>query len=123
MQRDTLGGVMAPFINWFRGLSRNIQISLILAVGVFTPAVSIMFTIVFGGISAVFNIIGFAISMLNWKGVLFFVIVGMFFAAKAGYNWITEEDDFDPDDFESESFNRYYEESMGWLDSQDNGSL
>lgn len=114
---------MAPFINWFRGLSRNIQISLILAVGVFTPAVSIMFTIVFGGISAVFNIIGFAISMLNWKGVLFFVIVGMFFAAKAGYNWITEEDDFDPDDFESESFNRYYEESMGWLDSQDNGSL
>jgi len=70
-----------------------------LAVGVFTPAVSIAFTILFGGISAVFSVIGFALSMLNWKGVLFFIIVGMFFAAKAGYNWImSEEEDIEEDD-------------------------
>ncbi len=90
---------METLVNYFRGLPRNIQISLILAVGVFTPAVSIAFTILFGGISAVFSVIGFALSMLNWKGVLFFIIVGMFFAAKAGYNWImSEEEDIEEDD-------------------------
>lgn len=90
---------METLVNYFRGLPRNIQISLILAVGVFTPAVSIAFTILFGGISAVFSIIGFAFNMLNWKGVLFFVIVGMFFAGKAGYNWImSEEEDIEEDD-------------------------
>jgi hypothetical protein len=31
--------------------------------------------------------------MLYWKGVLFFIIVGMFFAAKAGYNWIMSEEE------------------------------
>ena len=90
---------METLVNYFRGLPRNIQISLILAVGVFTPAVSIAFTILFGGISAVFSVIGFALSMLNWKGVLFFIIVGMFFAAKAGYNRImSEEEDIEEDD-------------------------
>jgi hypothetical protein len=90
---------LETLVNYFRGLPRNIQISLILAVGVFTPAVSIAFTILFGGISAVFSVIGFALSMLNWKGVLFFIIVGMFFAAKAGYNWImSEEEDIEEDD-------------------------
>jgi hypothetical protein len=33
--------------------------------------------------------------LLNWKGVLFFLIVGMFFAAKAGYSWIMDEDEDD----------------------------
>ena len=93
MQCDTLGGVMSSLINWFRGLSRATQITIIIAVGVFTPAVSIAFSIIFGGIGAVFSVIGFALSMLNWKGVLFFIIVGMFFAAKAGYNWIMSEEE------------------------------
>jgi hypothetical protein len=74
-------------------LSRAAQITIIIAVGVFTPAVSIAFSIIFGGIGAVFSVIGFALSMLNWKGVLFFIIVGMFFAAKAGYNWIMSEEE------------------------------
>ena len=90
---------METLVNYFRGLPRNIQISLILAVGVFTPAVSIAFTILFGGISAIFSIIGFALSMLNWKGVLFFFIVGMVFAAKLGYEWVmSEEEDIEEDD-------------------------
>jgi hypothetical protein len=84
---------MSSLINWFRGLSRATQITIIIAVGVFTPAVSIAFSIIFGGIGAVFSVIGFALSMLNWKGVLFFIIVGMFFAAKAGYNWIMSEEE------------------------------
>ncbi len=84
---------METLINWFRGLSRAAQITIIIAVGVFTPAVSIAFSIIFGGIGAVFSVIGFALSMLNWKGVLFFIIVGMFFAAKAGYNWIMSEEE------------------------------
>jgi hypothetical protein len=84
---------LETLINWFRGLSRAAQITIIIAVGVFTPAVSIAFSIIFGGIGAVFSVIGFALSMLNWKGVLFFIIVGMFFAAKAGYNWIMSEEE------------------------------
>jgi uncharacterized membrane protein required for colicin V production len=86
---------MNSLINWFNNLSRNTRILLVVAVCLFTPAVSIAFTIIFGGISAVFSIIGFAFSMLNWKGVLFFFIVGMFFAAKAGYTWIMDEDEDD----------------------------
>lgn len=90
---------METLINWFRGLSRAAQITIIIAVGVFTPAVSIAFSIIFGGIGAVFSIIGFVFSMLNWKGVLFFFIVGMFFAAKAGYSWVmSEEEDIEEDD-------------------------
>ena len=86
---------MNSLINWFNNLSRNTRILLVVAVCLFTPAVSIAFTIIFGGISAVFSIIGFAFNMLNWKGVLFFFIVGMFFAAKAGYTWIMDEDEDD----------------------------
>lgn len=96
---------MNTITNWFNNLSRSTRIILIVAVCLFTPAVSIAFTIIFGGISAVFSIIGFAISMLNWKGVLFFVIVGMFFAAKAGYNWImSEEEDDNSTDVEDNPF-------------------
>lgn len=89
---------MEALVNYFRGLPRNIQITILLAIGVFTPAVSIVFSIVFGGIGAVFNVIGFAFGMLNWKGVLFFVIVGMFFAGKAAYNWIMSEEEIQEED-------------------------
>lgn len=77
---------------------------LIAAVCLFTPAVSIAFTIVFGGISAVFSLIGFVFSLLNWKGVLFFFIVGMFFAAKAGYSWVMSEEEDDTTDVEDNPF-------------------
>lgn len=88
---------MNSLINWFNNLSRNTRILLVVAVCLFTPVVSVAFTILFGGISAAFSIIGFVFSMLNWKGVLFFLIVGMFFAAKAGYTWIMDEDEDDTD--------------------------
>lgn len=89
-----IGGFpLETLINWFRGLSRAAQITIIIAVGVFTPAVSIAFSIIFGGIGAVLSVIGFAFSLLNWKGVLFFVVVGMVFAGKAGYTWIMSEEE------------------------------
>jgi arginine exporter protein ArgO len=88
---------MNSLINWFNNLSRNTRILLVVAVCLFTPVVSVAFTILFGGISAAFSIIGFVLSMLNWKGVLFFLIVGMFFAAKAGYTWVMDEDEDDTD--------------------------
>ena len=86
---------MNSLTTWYNNLSRNMQIAIIVAIGMFTPVVSIAFTILFGGISAIFSLIGFVLSLLNWKGVLFFFIVGMFFAAKAGYTWIMDEDEDD----------------------------
>ena len=90
---------MDTVINWFRGLPRNIQITLMLAVGVFTPIVSIAFTILFGGISAMFSLLGLVLGLLNWKGVLFFAIVGIFFAGKAAINFI---ENYEVDDEETE---------------------
>ena len=84
---------MNSLINWYNNLSRNMQIAIIVAIGMFTPVVSIAFTILFGGISAVFSLIGFVFSMLNWKGVLFFLVVGMVFAAKLGYKWVMDEEE------------------------------
>ena len=86
---------MNTLTTWYNSLTRNTQMAIIVAIGMFTPVVSIAFTILFGGISAAFSIIGFVLSLLNWKGVLFFFIVGMFFAAKAGYTWIMDEDEDD----------------------------
>jgi hypothetical protein len=94
---------MNSLINWYNNLSRNMQIAIIVAIGMFTPVVSIAFTILFGGISAAFSIIGFAFSMLNWKGVLFFLIVGMVLAAKAGYTWVMDEDE-DDNELEDNTF-------------------
>jgi hypothetical protein len=88
MQRDTLGGVMSSLINWFNNLSRNTRILLIIAVCLFTPIVGFTFNIVF-------SVIGLVISLLNWKGVLFFFIVGMFFAVKALYTWVYSEEEED----------------------------
>lgn len=95
---------MEPVINWFRGLPRNIQITLMLAVGVFTPIVSIVFTLFFAGVSGAFSIIGFVLGALDWKGVLFFLVIGIFFAAKAGYNFI--------ENYEVED--TYTEEDTSW---------
>ena len=69
------------------------RIAIIVGVCLFTPIVSVVFTILIGGISAIFSIIGLAFSMLNWKGVLFFFIVGMVFAAKLGYEWVMDEEE------------------------------
>jgi len=95
------GAILEPVINWFRGLSRTVQIIIIGALIVFTPVVSIAFSILFGGISAAFSIVGFMFNILNWKGVLFFLVIGIFFAAKAGYNFIENyevEDTYSEDD-------------------------
>ena len=94
---------MNSLINWYNNLSRNMQIAIIVAIGMFTPVVSIAFTILFGGISAAFSLIGFVFSMLNWKGVLFFFIVGMVLAAKAGYTWVMDEDE-DANELEDNTF-------------------
>lgn len=106
---------MNAIINWFNNLSRSSRYMLIAALCFFTPAVSISLTILFGGISAafsvigfvlslIFNLIGFVFSLLNWKGVLFFIIIGMFFAAKAGYSWVMSEEEDDTTDVEDNPF-------------------
>ena len=79
---------MSSLINWFNNLSRNTRILLTIAVCLFTPIVGFTFNIVF-------SVIGLVISLLNWKGVLFFFIVGMFFAAKALYTWVYSEEEED----------------------------
>jgi hypothetical protein len=84
---------MNSLINWFNGLSRNMRIAILVGVCLFTPIVSVVFTILIGGISAIFSIIGFIFSILNWKGVLFFLVVGMVFAAKLGYEWAMDEEE------------------------------
>lgn len=89
-----IGGFpLEALINWFRGLSRAVQTTIIIAICLFTPVVSIAFSMFFGGIGAACNILGFMLGLLNWKGVLFLVIVGIVFAGKAGYNWIMSEDE------------------------------
>ena len=90
---------MDAIINWWSNLPRSIQISLMLAVGVFTPVVSIVFGIFFNGIGAMFSLLGLVLGLLNWKGVLFFIIVGMFFAGKAAINFI---ENYEVDDEETE---------------------
>jgi hypothetical protein len=90
---------MDAIINWWSNLPRNIQISLMLAVGVFTPVVSIVFGIFFNGIGAMFSLLGLVLGLLNWKGVLFFAIVGIFFAGKAAINFI---ENYEVDDVEIE---------------------
>jgi hypothetical protein len=79
---------MDAIINYYRNLPRTMQITLWLAVGVFTPIVSIVFGMFFNGIGAMFSLLGFVLGLLNWKGVLFFAIVGIFFAGKAAINFI-----------------------------------
>ena len=84
---------MNTIINRFNELNRNTRIAIIVALCVFTPAVSIGFTVLFNGIGAAFSIIGIALGLLNWKGVLFIVIVCGAFIAKALYEWAMEEEE------------------------------
>jgi hypothetical protein len=88
---------MSSLINWFNNLNRNTRIILIVAVCLFTPVVSIAFTVIFGALGIVF-------SLLNWKGVLFFFIVGMVFAVKALYVWVMSEEEDDSTEVEDNSF-------------------
>lgn len=88
---------MSSLINWFNNLNRNTRIILIVAVCLFTPVVSIAFTVIFGALGIVF-------SLLNWKGVLFFFIVGMVFAVKALYAWVMSEEEDDSTEVEDNSF-------------------
>jgi sugar phosphate permease len=86
---------MNTIINRFNELNRNTRIAIIIALCVFTPAVSIGFTVLFNGIGAAFSIIGIALGLLNWKGVLFMVMVCGAFIAKALYTWAMEEEEED----------------------------
>jgi hypothetical protein len=95
---------MNTIINRFNELNRNTRIAIIIALCVFTPAVSIVFTVLFNGIGAAFSVIGIVISLLNWKGVLFMVMVFGAFIAKASYTWAMEEEEEDTQQ-EDDTFN------------------
>ena len=105
---------MDAIINWLKGLSTWQKIALA-AVLFFTPTVGIVFSIVFSGAGALaiiikvifvtfFKIVAFAFGFLNWKGVLFFFVIGMVFAGKRAYQFIQDNDSMD-DDEEDEDFN------------------
>jgi uncharacterized membrane protein required for colicin V production len=94
--------IVDAIINWFNGLSRNTKIALLVAVSIFTPAVGILFSIVFSGIGAIFTVIGFIFGFVNW-GVLFLLIIG--FGGYKGYKWIQENGSLDED---------AEEDDLGW---------
>ena len=97
---------MDAIINWFRNLSRNAQIAILVAVAIFTPAVGILFEIfskgigaffiVLGkGIAAAWNILCFVLGFVNWgvASLLVLVLVGYKF-----YTWINSEHDAEEED-------------------------
>jgi hypothetical protein len=93
-----LNSIVMPFrrdmntiIEWFKDQTRNTQIAIAVAVCVFTPAVSIVLSIFVDGIGAAFSVIGFILSLLNWKGVLFIVMVCAVLIARASYTWVMDE--------------------------------
>jgi DMSO/TMAO reductase YedYZ heme-binding membrane subunit len=86
---------MNTIIEWFKDQTRNTQIAIAVAVCVFTPAVSIVLSILVDGIGAAFSVIGFILSLLNWKGVLFIVMVCAVLIARASYTWVMDEDGTD----------------------------
>lgn len=79
---------MNSLVNWFNNLSRSNRIVLLVAVCMLTPIVSIVGTV------AVY-ILGIVFNLLNWKGILFVLVVGVVFAVKALYTWVNEEDDYE----------------------------
>jgi uncharacterized membrane protein len=81
---------MDTIINWFRGLSRNAQIGIIIALAVFTPVVSVVFSIVFGGIGAIFTVLGFVLGYVNW-GIATLLLLG--YGGFVFYRWINSEDE------------------------------
>ena len=85
---------MDAFINWFRGLSRAAQIAIFVAVAIFTPAVGIIFSIIFNGVGALFTIIGFILGFVNW-GVAFLCALG--FGGYWFYRWINSEEEVEED--------------------------
>jgi uncharacterized membrane protein required for colicin V production len=91
---------METIINWFSNLSRNAKIALLVAVAIFTPAVGILFSIVFSGIGAIFTVVGFVFGFVNW-GVAFLLIIG--FGGYKAYKWIQDNGSFDEEE-EDEDF-------------------
>lgn len=85
---------MDTIINRFRGLSRGTKITIIIALLVFTPIVSIVFSIAFNGIGAAFSIIGFVFSFVNW-GIAFMLLLG--YGAYIAYRWINSDDAVEED--------------------------
>jgi len=92
---------METIINWFRNLSRNAQIAILVAVAIFTPVVGIVFGIFFGAIGAIFNILGFVLGFVNW-GIATLLILG--FGGVKFYQWIKSESD---DEFATEEDNSW----------------
>jgi hypothetical protein len=78
--------------NWFRGLSRTVQFAIIGGLIVFTPVVSMFFSIVFG-------ILGFILGFVQWKTVMLIVLA---FAGYKAYQFFQADlaedttDDTDP---------------------------
>lgn len=97
---------MDTIINWFRELSRNVQIIIILVLCLFTPLVSVAFELMFGFIGAAFSIIGFVLGFINW-GVAFMLALG--FGGYWLYQWVNNNDEeiVDEEDDEDDSWDPF----------------
>lgn len=94
---------METIINYIARMSFVQKAVLVIGLILFTPIVGVVFTLAFGGVqllsawvslllNIVFAMVGFLFSMLNWKGVLFLVIVGLVIGARAAYIYIMNSD-------------------------------
>lgn len=104
---------MDTFINWFRGLSRNAQVAIVIATLIFMPAVVLKagLSVIGKGIAAFFSILGFIVRILgfiggkvNW-GVAFAILCG--YGIYRVYVAFNEGDDATQDDDDDSWLNRY----------------
>lgn len=108
---------MDAFINYFRGLSRNAQTAIIIALMVSTPVVGIVIGMIAGGIGAIFTLIGFMLGIV-FSGIgAAFTLIGFVFgfvkwsvaiplllgvAAYKGYRFIQDNGSMDEDEEEED---------------------
>lgn len=87
---------METIINWLNGLSKQAKIALLVAVAIFTPAVGILFSIVFSGIGAIFTVLGFVLGFVNW-GVAF--LLALAFGGYKAYRFVQDNGSMDEDEY------------------------
>ena len=87
----TISSTFTSISNSFRGLPRNVQFAIAIAVVMFTPVVGILFGIVF-------DILGFILGFVQWKIATLIILVFAGYKAYQFFNADTAEDTTDDTD-------------------------
>lgn len=97
---------MDAFINWFRGLSRNAQMAIVIATLIFMPAVVLKAgaSVIGKGIAAFISILIFIGGKVNW-GVAFAILCG--YGIYRVYVAFNEDGDDATQDDDDSWLNRY----------------